>query len=98
MLRSVEQNLLTVKKTRIKIGDSSFTVATSVFWNALPSHINKTRTIDCFKSMIKTSIKIVDSSFTVATSVFWNALTSHINKTRTIDCFKSMIKTNLFRL
>ena len=30
VLRSVEQNLLSVKKTRIKIGDSSFTVAVSV--------------------------------------------------------------------
>ena len=30
VLRSVEQNLLSVKKTHIKIGDSSFTVAASV--------------------------------------------------------------------
>ena len=52
-LRSVDQDLLSVKKTRLKIGDSYFTVAASVLWNALPSHINKTRTIDCFKSMIK---------------------------------------------
>ena len=29
VLRSVEQNLLSVKKTRINIGDSSFTVAAS---------------------------------------------------------------------
>ena len=51
-LRSGDQNILSVKKTRIKIGDSSFTVATSVLWNALPCQIKKARTIDCFKSMI----------------------------------------------
>ena len=52
-LRSVDQNLLVVKKTRIKIGDGSFTVAASVLWNALPCKIKKARTIDCLKSMIK---------------------------------------------
>ena len=53
-LRSADQNLLGVKKTHIKIGDSSFTVAASVLWNALPCHTRKPRTIDCFKSIIKT--------------------------------------------
>ena len=52
-LRSGDQNLLSVKKTRIKIGDSSFAVEASVLWNALPCQIKKARTIDCFKSMIK---------------------------------------------
>ena len=52
-LRSGDQNLLSVKKTRIKIGDSSYAVAASVLWNALPCQIKKARTIDCFKSMIK---------------------------------------------
>ena len=33
-LRSGDQNLLSVKKTCIKIGDSSFAVAASVLWNA----------------------------------------------------------------
>ena len=47
--RSVEQNLLSVKKTRIQIGDSSFIVAASVLWNALPCQIKKARIIDCFK-------------------------------------------------
>ena len=37
-LRSVSQNLLRVKNIRIKIGDSSFTVAASVLWNVLPCH------------------------------------------------------------
>ena len=55
-LRSGDQNLLSVKKTRIKIGDSSFAVAASVLWNALPCQIKKARTIDCFKSMIKTHL------------------------------------------
>ena len=53
VLRSGDQNLLSVEKTRIKIGDSSFAVAASVLWNALPCQIKKTRTIDCFKSMVK---------------------------------------------
>ena len=48
-LRSVDQNLLSVKKTRIKIGDSSFIVAASVLWNVLTCQIKKARTIDCFK-------------------------------------------------
>ena len=52
-LRSGDQNLLSVKKTHMKIGDSSFTVAASLLWNALPCQIKKARTIDCFKSMIK---------------------------------------------
>ena len=55
-LRSGDQNLLSVKKTRIKIEDSSFAVAASVLWNALPCQIKKARTIDCFKSMIKTHL------------------------------------------
>ena len=55
-LRSGDQNLLSVKKTRIKIGDSSFAVAASILWNALPCQIKKARTIDCFKSMIKTHL------------------------------------------
>ena len=54
VLRSADQNLLSVKKTHIKIGDSYFTVAGSVLWNALPCKIKKARPIDCFKSMIKT--------------------------------------------
>ena len=53
-LRYVDQNLLCVKKTRTKIGDSYFTVAASVLWKDLPCQIKKARTIDCFKSMIKT--------------------------------------------
>ena len=52
-LRSGDQDLLSVKKTRIKIGDGYFTVAASVLWNALPCQIKNARTIDCFKSMIK---------------------------------------------
>ena len=32
VLRSVDQKLLSVKKTRTKIGDSSFAVAASVLW------------------------------------------------------------------
>ena len=55
-LRSGDQNLLSVKKTCIQIGDSSFTVAAPVLWNGLPCQIKKSRTIDCFKSMIKTHL------------------------------------------
>ena len=55
-LRSGDQNLLSVKKSHIKIGDSSFTVAASVLWNTLTCHIKKSRTIDCFKSMIKNNL------------------------------------------
>ena len=42
-LRSGDQNLLSVKRTRMKIGDSSFTVAASILWNALPCQIKKAR-------------------------------------------------------
>ena len=55
-LLSGDHNLLSVKKTRIKIGDSSFAVAAAILWNALPYQIKKARTIDCFKSMIKTHL------------------------------------------
>ena len=53
-LRSVNQILLSVKKTRIEIGDSSFTVAASVVRNALPCQIKKAGTTNSLKSMIKT--------------------------------------------
>ena len=53
VLQSVNQNILSVKKTRIKIGDSSSTVPASVLWNELPCQIKKARSIDCFKLMIK---------------------------------------------
>ena len=46
---------MSVKKTRIKIGDCSFTIVASILWNALPCQIEKARTIDDFKSMIKTN-------------------------------------------
>ena len=59
LLRSADRNLLSVKNTCIKIGDSSFTVAASVPWNALPCHTRKARTIECFKSMIKTYLYYV---------------------------------------
>ena len=52
-LRSGDQNLLSVKRTHIKIGDSSLEVAASILWNALPCQMKKARTIDCFKSMVK---------------------------------------------
>ena len=52
-LRSGDQNLLSVKRTRIKIGDSSFAVGASILLNALPCQIKKARTIDYFKSMVK---------------------------------------------
>ena len=52
-LRSGDLNILSVKKTHIKIRDSSFTVSASVLWNALPCQIKKAGTIDCFKSMLK---------------------------------------------
>ena len=56
VLRFGDQNLLSVKRTRMKIGDSSFAVAASILWNALPCQIKKARTIDCFKSMVKTHL------------------------------------------
>ena len=49
--RSGDQNLQSMKNNRIKFGDSYFTVAASVLWNALPCQIKKARTINC--SMIK---------------------------------------------
>ena len=54
-LESGDQNLLSVKKTCIMIGDSSFAVAASVLWNALPlpCQIKKNITVDCFKSIVK---------------------------------------------
>ena len=55
-LRSVDQNLLSVKKTRINIGDRSFAVAAWVLWNALPYQIKKAKFIDFFKSMMKTNL------------------------------------------
>ena len=58
-LRSGDQNLLSVKRTRMKIGEISFVVVASILWNALPCQIKKARTIDCFKSMVKTHLFMI---------------------------------------
>ena len=47
------KNLLSVKNT---IEDNSFTVAASIFLNALPFQIKNARIIDSFKSLIKIHI------------------------------------------
>ena len=55
-LRYVGQNLPSVQNNRIKIVDSSFTIAVSILWNELPSQTKKARTIDCFIVMVKTNL------------------------------------------
>ena len=54
-LRSSEQLLLAVPKTKLKLrGNRAFSVAAPKLWNELPLHIRQAPTILVFKSRLKT--------------------------------------------
>ena len=54
-LRSANQLLLVVPKTRLKTkGDRAFGVAAPRLWNSLPWHIHSAESIEVFKSYLKT--------------------------------------------
>ena len=54
-LRSTNQNLLTVPKSRLSTyGDRAFSVIAPALWNPLPSNIKSSETVFRFKSSLKT--------------------------------------------
>jgi hypothetical protein len=62
-LRSADQILLRVPKTRLKsYGDRCFTKAAPVLWNALPLTIRACDSLDSFKSSLKTYLFNLDES------------------------------------
>lgn len=56
-LRSADQLLLTVPRTRLKLrGERAFAVAAPKLWNALPLHIRQVSSLFHFKSLLKTHL------------------------------------------
>ena len=53
-LRSANNNMLEVKRTRTKAGDCSFTVAAASLWNNLPMVIKTGDNLTSFKRLLKT--------------------------------------------
>ncbi|KAK2181450.1 hypothetical protein NP493_397g00018 [Ridgeia piscesae] len=53
-LRSANNNMLQVKRTRTKAGDCSFAVAAASLWNNLPTVINICDNLTSFKRLLKT--------------------------------------------
>ena len=54
-LRSSDQHLLKVPKTRLKtFGDRSFSKAAPTLWNSLPLPIRSAESLDSFKKQLKT--------------------------------------------
>ena len=52
-LHSASNDMLTVLRTRVKAGDSSFVVTTATVWNSLSSDILSSDTLSTFKSRLK---------------------------------------------
>ncbi|KAK2172628.1 hypothetical protein NP493_945g00014 [Ridgeia piscesae] len=55
-LRSANNNMLEVKRTRTKAGDCSFAVAAASIWNNLPTVIKTCDNLTSFKRLLKTPI------------------------------------------
>ncbi|XP_042352033.1 uncharacterized protein LOC121950173, partial [Plectropomus leopardus] len=56
-LRSADQLLLRVPKTRLKLrGDRAFSVAAPKLWNELPLHIRQASSLSDFKTLLKTHL------------------------------------------
>ncbi|KAK2179265.1 hypothetical protein NP493_502g02046 [Ridgeia piscesae] len=53
-LRSANNNMLKVKRTRTKAGDCSFAVAAASLWNNLPRVIETCDNLASFKRLLKT--------------------------------------------
>ena len=53
-LRSANNNMLEVKRTRTKAGDCSFAVAAATLWNNLPTVIKTCDNLTSFKRLLKT--------------------------------------------
>ena len=53
-LRSATRNLMSVPRTKTKLGERSFTVAGPSIWNALPDSVKTADSIETFKSNLKT--------------------------------------------
>ena len=54
-LRSADQHLLTVPKTRyVTVGDRSFAKAAPTLWNALPLTVRSCKSLNSFKRKLKT--------------------------------------------
>ena len=55
-LRSANNNLIELKRTRTKAGDSSFAVAAGSLWNNLPTVIKTCDNLTSFKRLLKTHL------------------------------------------
>ena len=53
-LRSSNENLLTVKKSRTSYGDRAFSVAAPKLWNSLPTSIKQSTSLCSFRKQLKT--------------------------------------------
>ena len=53
-LRSANDNLLTVVRTHMKAGDSSFVVSAATLWNTLPKNTKMSACLATFKAHLKT--------------------------------------------
>ena len=53
-LRSANNNMIEVKRTRTKAGDCSFAVAAASLWNNLPTVIKTCDNLTSFKRLLKT--------------------------------------------
>ena len=55
-LRSANNNMIKVKRTRTKVGDCSLAVAAASIWNNLPKVINTGDNLTSFKRLLKTHL------------------------------------------
>ncbi|GFS12123.1 reverse transcriptase-like protein [Elysia marginata] len=55
-LRSMNENLLVIPTTNLKLGERAFSVGGPMIWNSLESHIRKSPTMAAFKKSLKTEL------------------------------------------
>lgn len=53
-LRSADQQLLNVPRTRTVTGTRAFRISAATIWNSLPSDLKNCTSVDCFKRHLKT--------------------------------------------
>ncbi|GFR60195.1 reverse transcriptase-like protein [Elysia marginata] len=55
-LRSMNENLLLIRTTNLKLGERAFSVGGPMIWNSLESHLRKSPTMAAFKKSLKTEL------------------------------------------
>ncbi|GFR98488.1 reverse transcriptase-like protein [Elysia marginata] len=55
-LRSMNENLLVIPTTNLKLGKSAFSVGGPIIWNSLDSHVRKSSTMAAFKKCLNTEL------------------------------------------